>query len=141
MTNVHDTLTDTKPANKTLSNSKDYTVTGVRYAFTGAVPSGFVADSANVRNLTKNGYSKSALTKMTTSEGNMQIIIAFPKTWGSLSEVKDNNALGAVITDKFKLTDNVKVEGANGFTAIDYKVYVYTSGVTLGAIDYSIIIQ
>ena len=78
---------------------------------------------------------------MTASEGNTQIIIAFPKTWGSLSEVKDNNALGAVITDKFKLTDNVKVEGANGFAAIDYKVYVYTSGVVLGAIDYSIIIK
>ena len=141
MTNVHDTLTDTKPANKTLSNSRDYTVTGVRYAFTGAVASGFVANSANVRKLTQNGYSKSALTKMTASEGNTQIIIAFPKTWGSLSEVKDNNALGAVITDKFKLTDNVKVEGANGFTAIDYKIYVYTSGVVLGAIDYSIIIK
>ena len=136
------TLTDTKPSDKKLSNSRDYAVMGVRYAFTGAVASGFVANSANIRDLlTKNGTSKSALTKMTASEGNTQIIIAFPKTWGSLSEVKDNNALGAVITDKFKLTDNVKVEGANGFAAIDYKVYVYTSGVVLGAIDYSIIIK
>ena len=141
MTNVHDTLTDTKPANKTLSNSRDYTVTGVRYAFTGAVASGFVANSANVRNLTKNGTSKSALTKMTASEGNTQVIIAFPSSWGKLKTVVDVGNMSAEITGTFILTDNVSVEGANGFDAVNYKVYVYTSNVVLGAINYAITIE
>lgn len=141
MTKVHATLTDTKPSDKKLSNSKDYTITGVRYAFTGAVASGFVANSANVRNLTKNGTSKSALTKMTASKGNTQVIIAFPKSWGSLEKVIDNRALGAVITNSFILTDDVKVDGANGYTPVDYNVYVYTSDVSLNEIDYTISIK
>jgi hypothetical protein len=49
--------------------------------------------------------------------------------------------MSAEITGTFILTDNVPVEGANGFTAVNYKVYVYTSNVVLGAINYAITIE
>ena len=90
-----------------------------------------------------NAFANSAatLTKVTAPAGNTQVIIAFPSSWGSLNAVYDNNALGAPITDNFILTDGVKVEGANGYTAVDYKVYVYTSGVVLGAIDYTVVVK
>ena len=123
------------------TNNRSRKITGKRYAYTGAVTEGFVANSANVRLLTRNANSAATLTSVTASAGNTQVIIAFPSAWGSLKEVKDNNALGSPITDNFVLTDNVKVEGANGYTAVDYKVYVYTSGVVLGAIDYTVTIK
>lgn len=128
-------------ASDAASNSRSRTITGKRYAYTGAVTEGFVANSASVRNLTMNSNSASALTSVTAPAGNTQVIIAFPSSWGSLTEVKDNNALGAPLTDNFVLTDNVKVEGANGFTVADYKVYVYTSGVVLGAVDYTVTVK
>lgn len=130
----------TKTSNKA-SNSRSRNITGKRYAYTGAVPSGFVADSQSVRLLTRNANSAATLTAMTAPAGNTQVIIAFPSSWGSLDAVYDNNALGAPVTGNFILTDGIKVEGANGYTAADYKVYVYTSGVVLGAIDYSIVIK
>ena len=130
----------TKTSNNA-SNSRSRSITGKRYAYTGAVPSGFVADSQSVRLLTRNANSAATLTAMTAPAGNTQVIIAFPSSWGSLDAVYDNNALGAPVTGNFILTDGIKVEGANGYTAADYKVYVYTSGVVLGAIDYSIVIK
>lgn len=130
----------TKTSSKA-SNSRTRKITGKRYAYTGAAAAGFVPNSTNVRVLTRNANSAAGLTSVTAGAGNTQVIIAFPTTWGSLNEVKDNKALGAVITDNFILTDNVKVEGANGFTAVDYKVYVYTSGVALGEIDYTVTVK
>lgn len=123
------------------TSSRSRKITGKRYAYTGAVESGFFADSTNIRLLTRNANSAATLTKVTAPAGNTQVIIAFPSSWGSLNAVYDNNALGAPITDNFILTDGVQVEGANGYTPVDYKVYVYTSGVVLGAIDYTVVVK
>ena len=123
------------------TNSVTKKVTGARYSYVGAVAGNFQATSAGVRELTKKANSKSATNSVTAGANMTQVIIAFPTSWGSLKQVKDNNSLGAVITDNFVLTDNVMVEGANGYTAAAYKVYVYTSDVRLGAIDYTVTIS
>lgn len=124
-----------------VSKSRERKLTGARYSYVGAVAGNFQATSAGVRALTKKASTKGATNSVTAGENMTQVIIAFPSSWGKLQQVKDNNSLGAVITDNFVLTDNVMVEGANGYTAAAYKVYVYTSDVKLGAIDYTVSIS
>jgi hypothetical protein len=138
--NSDKTLTDEKPDDKTLSNSNSVTVKGVRYAFTGSVGLDFVANSANIRDLlTKNGTSKSALTAMTAAAGGRKVVIAYPKTWGILSNVFDKKS-NSEITTAFDLTVE-PVSGVDGFSPIDYNVYIFTSEVNLDDINYSISIE
>lgn len=129
----------TKTSSKA-SNNRSRKVTGARYAYSGAVASNFQVTSAGVRALTKGTYSKGSMTSVKAAGGNTQVIIAFPATWGSLTKVIDNGNMFANITDAFTLHENVMVEGANQYTPANYKVYVYTSDVVLGEIDYSITI-
>lgn len=122
------------------TNSITKSLTGKRFAYVGAIDNEFNIDSItsdNIRSLNKSGYEASSLVSLTAPTGNTSVIIAFPSTWGELKKVKDNNALGAIITDNF-IVKTVQVEGANGYTPVSYKVYIYKSKVKLGEIDYSI---
>ena len=123
-----------------VSGSSSFTVTGARYSFVGASNGSFVANSDNVRSLGKYKYNKNNTTAVTANAGNTQVIIAFPSSWGSLTEVSDNNALGASLLGNFVLT-TTQVKGANDYDGVDYNVYVYTSDVELGAISYKIKIE
>ena len=129
----------TKTSSKA-SNSRTRKVTGARYAYSGAVASNFQVTSAGVRALTKGTSTKGSMTSVKADAGSTQVIIAFPATWGSLTKVIDNGNMFANITDAFTLHENIMVEGANQYTAANYKVYVYTSDVVLGEIDYAITI-
>lgn len=98
-------------------------------------------DSATIRLLTNstgaaaNGTSFS----MTIPEGAKQVIIAYPATLRDLSTVADQGAFGTDIHEKFTKT-TVEVEGANGYTAIEYKVFVYNPDTALGANTYKVTI-
>lgn len=74
-------------------------------------------------------------------EGANQVIIAFPSSANlSLESVIDTGAFNIEVYDIFE-KEVVPVEGANGYTAIDYDVYVYTPDVSLGANKYKVTIS
>ena len=54
--------------------------------------------------------------------GAMRIMLAYPATLRDVTSIKDRNGLNAESKSRFTLS-TVSVEGANGATAIQYKVY------------------
>ena len=55
--------------------------------------------------------------------GALRVVFAYPATLEDVASVKDVNGLGAESKSAFTVS-NVDVEGANGYTAKSYKVYV-----------------
>ena len=103
-------------------------ITGYRNTFWGALESkdGEI-DSAYIRNLAnKSGAAFANGSEFTIDipTGAMRIMFAYPATLRDVSSVKDENAMGAQISGTFAATKTiVKVEGYNGASSIDYKVY------------------
>lgn len=55
--------------------------------------------------------------------GAIRVVFAYPATLEDVASVKDVNGLGAESKSAFRVV-NVDVEGANGYTAKPYKVYI-----------------
>ena len=55
--------------------------------------------------------------------GAIRVVFAYPATLRDVSSVQDVNGMNAEVKTAFTKTV-VSVEGANGYQAIDYKVYV-----------------
>lgn len=55
--------------------------------------------------------------------GAMRVIVAYPATLRDVTSIKDVNGMNAEIKSGFT-KNTVSVEGANGYTAKDYKVYI-----------------
>lgn len=53
----------------------------------------------------------------------MRVVFAYPSTLHDVTSVKDSNGLNAEIKSAFTKS-TVNVEGANGYTAEEYKVYM-----------------
>lgn len=83
----------------------------------------------------KNGFL------ITVPEGCKQVVVAlYGKT---LKNVFDNGAFGTDIKDSFvevSATSPVSVAGANGYTGVNYNVYVYAPAAALGANTYDCVI-
>lgn len=60
---------------------------------------------------------------ITIPVGAMRVIIAYPATLRDVTSIKDVNGMNAEIKSGFTKS-TVSVEGANGYTAINYKVYI-----------------
>lgn len=102
-------------------------IRGYRCGFYGTLTSkeGTI-DSALVRSLANKTTSAPAQnTKWTLSipVGAMRIVFAYPASLRDVSSVQDVNGMNAEIKSAFTKYD-VDVEGADGYTAIAYKVYV-----------------
>lgn len=80
--------------------------------------------SATIRNLTKSGAAPKTnyAYNITIPATAQRAVFAYPATYKDLTEILDKNDSNANIIPAFTKT-TVKVEGANGHTAIDYKVY------------------
>lgn len=83
-----------------------------------------------IRGLTKGGAynsSKTLTLKAADVAGAKRIIVAYPAstTRGGLNSVLLTSSMNADITSAYKAQTNVEVEGANGYTAIPYKVFIY----------------
>lgn len=91
-------------------------------------------NSAFIRGLTNSTAAAAKGTKITITvpDGATRVVIAYPATLGDLTAVEDKNAFGTDIKGSF-VKSTVAVEGANAYTAIDYKVYVMDSGIALAA--------
>ena len=59
------------------------------------------------------------------------MVFAYPSTYKDLTAILDQNDSNANILPAFAKT-TVKVEGANGFEATDYKVYTFDAAGALG---------
>ena len=118
------------PAGKILagSASKDTnTLVGVRYMFYGPVTDAdMVLNSANIRALTKKeAATKKTLTTFEAGAGCKKVIVALPAGY-NVSKVLLPSAMNADATADFvKQSTTVQVEGAEGYTAAAYNVWVY----------------
>lgn len=107
-------------------------ITGYRSFFYGVLDTS-TADapltSAIIRGMTNGGaYSATKTFTLNGSATAKRIVIAIPSasTRAGLKEVILTSAMNTPVTDSYVKTEAaVQVEGANGFTAVDYDVYVY----------------
>lgn len=134
------------PSSQILAGTKSATtksVTGIRKYFYGTSSEIKSLTSDYIRSLTHStraiGSGDSFDLKI--NEGTNQVIIAFPTDSGlSLTSVVDTGAFNIEVYDIFDKSV-VSVEGANGYEAINYDVYVYTPDISLGANKYKVTIS
>ena len=102
------------------------TITGHRKSFYGTTTDkGAATTSAIIRGLA--GKSSGALKNGSTFTvpipvGALRVLIAYPATLRDITSIKDVNGMNAEIKSGFSLS-RVQVEGANAYSAIEYKVY------------------
>lgn len=99
---------------------------GVRFMYWGPVTSDVALNSANIRALSKKkATSTGALGNFTAGANAVKIIVAVPSN-RTIKSVLLASSMNADITSQFvKQGSTVNVEGANGYTAAAYNVYVY----------------
>lgn len=103
------------------------TITGHRKSFYGTTTDkGAATTSAIIRGLA--GKSSGALKNGSTFTvpipvGALRVLIAYPATLRDVTSIKDVNGMNAEIKSGFSLS-RVQVEGANAYSAIEYKVYI-----------------
>lgn len=140
-TNLGNPYADGKIAAGTKEATADQTLVGVRHMFYGVVKTdGFVLDSANIRSLTHEAASKKTIDTFTAGEGAKKVVVACPSGY-NVSKVTLPSAMGADATKDFvKQTNTVNVEGAEGFTAVPYNVWVFEPASIPSSQSYSIVI-
>lgn len=140
-TNLGNPYADGKIAAGTKEATADQTLVGVRHMFYGVVKTdGFVLDSASIRSLKHEAASKKTITTFTAGEGAKKVVVACPSGY-NVSKVTLPSAMGADATKDFvKQTSTVNVEGAEGFTAVPYNVWVFEPASIPSSQSYSIVI-
>ena len=109
------------------SASKDSNVLqGVRYMFWGPMTTDAAIDSAAVRALAHNkATSTGTLATFGAGAGAKKVVVAVPSD-RKITQVLMPSALNADVTALFvKQSTTVPVNGANGYTAAAYNIYVY----------------
>lgn len=119
--------------------SESRTVTGERHWFLGAKPSAIELTSANIRALSNNVAPTAGEITLSIAEGTNAVYVVVP-TGKTLKNVSDVGAFGTDIKGSFNSEGSVQVEGANGFAAAEYTVYVYKPDAALGENTYKITI-
>lgn len=117
------------PAGKIAAGSKSKTSNqfiGVRYMFWGPMTTDAALDSATVRGLAnKKAVANGALTTFGAGAGAKKVVVAVP-AGKKVTKVIMPSALNADVTALFvKQSTQVDVEGAEGYAAAKYDVYVY----------------
>lgn len=140
-TNLGNDYTAGKIAAGTKSATASDKLVGVRHMFYGVVKTdGFILDSANIRSLTHETASKKTITTFTAGEGAKKVVVACPSGY-NISKVTLPSAMGADATKDFvKQTNTVNIEGAEGFTAVPYNVWVFEPASIPSSQSYSIVI-
>lgn len=110
------------PAGSASKNSTKYQ--GVRYMFWGPMTKDEELNSTNIRALKSCPAGAGDLTSAAVA-GAIKVIVAVPSN-RSIKTVLLTSAMNADITSTFvKQNSQIDVEGANGYTAEKYNVYVY----------------
>ena len=112
------------------SKSKQTTAyTPYRNYFYGATVDKPTLDSAYIRGLTKSNRAYSAGTiTLNVPAGSNRVCIACVATATGVTQVINETALNADVTATFAKS-TVQIEGANGYTAVDYNVWAFEPAV------------
>ena len=119
---------DSNPVVKIVAGSASKTsgaITGYRNSFYGTFADKTTTlSSDSIRGLTASNkaLSNGNTFNITLPIGAQSVVFAYPATLRDVTSVKDVNGLNAEIKGAFTKSV-VQVEGANGYTAKDYKVY------------------
>ena len=124
------------------SASKDSnSLIGVRHMFYGVVKSAdFELNSANIRGLNHEAATKKTIGTFTAGAGAVKVVVACPAGY-NVTKVTLPSAMGADATADFvKQAGTVQVEGAEGYTAVAYSVWVFEPASIPSTQSYSIVI-
>lgn len=123
---------DSSPAVSIAAGTKEKTTsayTPFRNYFYGATAEKPALDSAYIRGLTKSGKAYAAGTiTINVAAGTQRVCIACIGNKTGVTKVVNETAMNADVTDTFKQS-TVNVEGAEGYTAQEYKVWVFEPAV------------
>lgn len=122
-----------------LTPSKSYV--GQRKMFWGSDTNAIEATtSAQIRALANNKLNpqKGTVTPIATGEGTKYIVIAYPASLGDVASIMQSSTNLDVKGSFAKTT--VDVEGADGYTAVSYNVYIYTAAIGLNADTFTVTI-
>lgn len=110
-----------KEGTKTGSSSA---ITGYRNSFYGTLENADELTSAVIRTLTPTNGAKANghVLKVNVPVGAKRVVFAYPATLRDVNSVADINGMSVEIKSAFSMI-KVKVEGANGYEGIEYKVY------------------
>ena len=101
------------------------TFVGVRHMFYGPMTTDAELNSENIRKLTHEAASKKTIDTFGAVAGAVKVVVAVPTSM-KVTKVLMPSAMNADATASFvKQAGSVQVEGAEGFTAAAYNVWVY----------------
>lgn len=114
---------------------------GVRHMFYGVVKSAdFALDSAHIRGLNHEAAAKKTISTFTAGDGALKVVVACPAGY-NVTKVTLPSAMGADATADFvKQGGTVQVEGAEGYAAAAYSVWVFEPASIPSTQSYSIVI-
>lgn len=124
-TNLGNPYAGGKIAAGTKEATADQTVVGVRHMFYGPMTTDAELNSENIRKLTHSQAKTGTISTFGAGAGAVKVIVAVPASM-NVTKVLMPSAMNADATASFvKQAGSVQVEGAEGFTAAAYNVWVY----------------
>lgn len=124
-TNLGNPYAEGKIAAGTKSAKASQTLVGVRHMFYGPMTTDAELNSENIRKLRHEAASKKTIDTFGAGAGAVKVVVAVPASM-NVTKVLMPSAMNADATASFvKQAGSVQVEGAEGFTAAAYNVWVY----------------
>lgn len=124
-TNLGNPYAEGKIAAGTKSATASQTLVGVRHMFYGPMTTDAELNSENIRKLKHEEASRKTIGTFGAGAGAVKVVVAVPASM-KVTKVLMPSAMNADATASFvKQAGSVQVEGAEGFTAAAYNVWVY----------------
>ena len=124
-TNLGNPYAEGKIAAGTKSATASQTLVGVRHMFYGPMTTDAELNSENIRKLTHSQAKTGTIGTFGAGAGAVKVVVAVPASM-NVTKVLMPSAMNADATASFvKRAGTVQVEGAEGFTAAAYNVWVY----------------
>ena len=124
-TNLGKPYAEGKIAAGTKTATASQTLVGVRHMFYGPMTTDADLNSENIRKLRHEAASKKTIDTFGAGAGAVKVVVAVPTSM-NVTKVLMPSAMNADATANFvKQAGSVQVEGAEGFTAAAYNVWVY----------------
>lgn len=124
-TNLGNPYAEGKITAGTKTATASQTLVGVRHMFYGPMTTDAELNSENIRKLKHEAASKKTIDTFGAGAGAVKVVVAVPTSM-KVTKVLMPSAMNADATASFvKQAGSVQVEGAEGFTAAAYNVWVY----------------
>lgn len=124
-TNLGNPYAEGKITAGTKTATATQTLVGVRHMFYGPMTTDADLNSENIRKLTHSQAKTGTISTFGAGEGAKKVVVAVPASM-NVTKVLMPSAMNADATANFvKQAGSVQVEGAEGFTAAAYNVWVY----------------